>query len=116
MRSSGSPRAVQHDDRNRLALGAEAPADRESVFARHHDVEHEHVEALAREQLLERLGAFERTHGATLVGEVALQKMAQVGVVVGHEHPGQRVGHRRISRCCRRADRKRRGAAVKRDE
>ncbi len=67
----------QHDDRHRLARAAQAPADREAVFAGQHEVEHEQVRRVALQLLVEVARVGERLHLEALLGQIAHQQVAQ---------------------------------------
>ena len=71
--SISSDLAGEHDDRHRLALGAQPPADLEAVHARQHHVEHDEIEDLLVEAR-QRLGAVCRLHDLV---SVALEREGQ---------------------------------------
>ena len=78
----------EHEDGDGLACGAQAPAQRQAILARHHDVEHQHVEALARQQPGGAGRIAHRTHLQALLAQIALQQGAQFGLVVGDQDAG----------------------------
>ncbi len=86
----------QHDDRDRVLRPAQAPAHRQTVFARHHQVEHDQVEALAREQFVHGGGVLGDVNAEALLGQVAVEQVAQPQVVIDHEDSGFCGCHVRI--------------------
>jgi hypothetical protein len=94
----------EHDDGGRAARGAQAPADREPVLARQHQVEHQQVVALARELPVHRLRVGHRAHLELLLAEVAREQVAQALVVVDHEDAGLQLGHG-VTQCYRKRGR-----------
>jgi hypothetical protein len=48
----------QHDDRRAVVGGTQAAADRQAVFAGHHQVEHDQVDRLAQQHAVQRLAVF----------------------------------------------------------
>ncbi len=91
----------QHDHRHGVLRGAQAPADRESVLAREHEVEHDEVVANALQLAVHRRGVGGGVDAEALLGEVALEEVAQPQVVVDHQdllallHAGHRKARRR---------------------
>ena len=84
---------AEHDDRDPLALRAQAPADLEAVHLRQHHVEHDEVERLLGEAG-EGLAAVGRVHDLVAValqreGEQRLDRL----LVVDEEDAGRAVGH-----------------------
>ena len=78
-----------------VAGAAQPPADRQAVLAGQHQVEHHQVEALAREQLVHRVRVRHGAHDESLLGEVAVEQVAQPHVVVDDEDLGFRFSHGR---------------------
>ena len=83
----------EHDDRHRLALGAQAPADLEAVHPRQHHVEHDEIEDLLVEAR-ERLAAVGRLDHLVAVplqreGEKGLDRL----LVVDEQDSGGAVCH-----------------------
>ncbi len=84
----------QHDDRHFVAEPAQAPADRQAVFAGHHEIEHHQVEALAREPAVHVVAIGDRAHAVALLGEIAVQQFPQAGVVIDDDDAGLGIGHK----------------------
>ena len=82
MRSTSSPLAVSITIGRAVVAAAQPAQDRQAVFARHHQVEHQHVEALAQPDAVHRLGVFRDVDIEAVVAEVASQQVAQALVVV----------------------------------
>ena len=76
----------EHDDRQRLATPAQAPAGGQPVLARHHQVEHDEMrlEALEVGVELARVGQEQRVEAVP--AKVGRQQLAQLGVVVDEEN------------------------------
>ncbi len=75
----------QHDDRHRVAAAAQAPAYRQPVFPRQHEVEDHQVVAFAGELPVHVGGVGDRFHREALFVEVTVEQVAQAGVVVHDE-------------------------------
>src|SRR5262249_23379961 len=85
----------QHDDRRHVVGGAQTTADRQAVFARQHEVEHDQVDRLAGEDAVQRLGVFGQQGLEPFLGEVAAQEIPDARVVVDHDDAvGSSVGGR----------------------
>ena len=78
----------EHDDRRAVVAAAQAAADRQAVFAREHQVEHEQVETLAHPELVHCGRVFRDVDIETLLAEIAAQQIAQARVVVDDENLG----------------------------
>ncbi len=93
----------EHDDRDVVARRAQAPADREAVLAREHEIEHDEVVAHALQLAIHRRGVGGRIDAEALFGEIALEEVAQPQVVVDHQdllallHGSHRTARRRRS-------------------
>ncbi len=90
----------QHDDRQGFAAAAQALADGEPVLARQHQVEDHQVVALAREVAVHLRRVGHHPHRVALLVQVAVQQVAQAGVVVDDQYPGLGFGHVRIVPIC----------------
>ena len=81
-------------------------ADRQAVFAGQHQVEHDQVHGLAREQAVQRLCVLGQQHFEAFLREVAAQQVADAGIVVDdNDSIGARVGdsrHSELQTCNRR--------------
>lgn len=77
----------EHQDRQRLAFRAQAPAHAQAVLGLHHQVEHQQVVRFALEQAVEPLAVGDRAHLEAVAGQEALQHVAQLGFVVEHDDP-----------------------------
>ena len=72
----------QHDDGRAVVGGAQAAADRQAVFAGHHQVEHDQVDRVAQQDAVERLAVFGHDDLEAFLRQVAAQQVADAGVVV----------------------------------
>jgi hypothetical protein len=87
----------QHDDGDRVGRTAQAAADGEAVFARQHQVEHDQVVQLALQRAIHALGIRHGLDREPLVGEVALEQLAQAQVVIDDKNLGFGFVHGRQS-------------------
>ena len=74
----------QQQDRH-LALAAQLLGQRQAVLARHHDVEHHEVEGHALGARLGLGGIGGGGHEIAVLHQVAVQQLAQPGIVVDHQ-------------------------------
>jgi hypothetical protein len=65
--------------------GAQPAADRQAVFARQHQVQHDQVHRVACHHAVQRLGVLGQQHLEALLRQVAAQQVADAGVVVDDE-------------------------------
>jgi hypothetical protein len=72
----------QHDDRRAVVGRAQAAADREPIFAGHHEVEHDQVDRVAQQDAVQRLAILGHDDFESFLGEVAAQQVADARVVV----------------------------------
>jgi hypothetical protein len=75
----------EHDDRDLVSAGTKPPADGEPVFSGEHEVEDHEVVAHALQAALHCLGVGHGVDGESLLGQVALEQVAQAQVVVDYE-------------------------------
>ncbi len=103
MRSTSSTLAVSMMIGVRVLGRAQPAADRQAVFARQHQVEHDQVDGLAGEHAVQRLGVFGQQHVEAFLRQVAAQQVADACVVVdNHDAVGPRVrclGHCGLQIC-----------------
>src|SRR5574343_151077 len=64
----------EHDDGCAVVGGTQAAADREAVFAGHHQVQHDQIDRVAQQDAVERLAVFGQDDFQPLLGEVAAQQ------------------------------------------
>ena len=83
----------EHDDRGRILFRAQALQNGKSVFARHHEVENQHVEVLAHPEALHRLAVFAHKNREAVFTEIPAQKIAQPGVIVDDKNLGGAFNH-----------------------
>ncbi|MDV6321207.1 hypothetical protein RVY79_19640, partial [Chromohalobacter sp. HP20-39] len=76
-----------------IVRAAQATADRQAIFARHHEIEHEQVEPLAQPEFVHGRGVFRHQHGEALFPEIAAQQIAQAGIVGDEENLLTRILH-----------------------
>ena len=76
----------QHDDRNALARGAQATADRQAVLARQHEIEHDQMRRVALELPVDVARVGKRGHLEPLLGQVPRKQVPQPHVVVDDEY------------------------------
>ena len=87
MRSTSSTLAVSMMIGVTVVGGAQAAADRQAVFAGQHQVEHDQVDGLARQQAVQRLGVFGEQDLEAFLGQVAAQQVANAGIIVDDDDP-----------------------------
>ena len=87
----------EHDDGHGVLRAAQAPADRQAVFAGEHQVEHQQIDALARKLLVHARRVRDGVHREPLLGEIALQQVAQPQIVVDDQDSCLGIGHRPVS-------------------
>src|SRR4029077_3108097 len=78
----------QHDDRHFFSGSAQTAADRKPVFSRHHQIEHHQVVALAGEPAIHVARIRDRAHAKSLLGQIAVEKLAQPSVIVDNYDMG----------------------------
>jgi hypothetical protein len=61
---------------------AQAPADRQTVFAREHQIEDDQVHGLACQHAIERLRVLGQEHLESLLRQVAAQQVPDAGIIV----------------------------------
>ena len=93
MRSTSSPLAVSMMIGMFSPRAAQAPADRQAVLARQHEVEDHQVVALARELPVHLGRVGHGAHRVSLLGQIAVQQVAQPPVVVDDQNPGFLLCH-----------------------
>ncbi len=76
----------QHDDGCAVAVGAQAAADRQTVLARHHQIEHDQIDRIALQHPVERLAVFGQDDFEAFLHQVAAQQVADSDVVVQHQN------------------------------
>ena len=72
----------EHDDGRWVLRAAQASANRQTVFVRQHQVEHDQVDALAQQNTAQRPTIFGLQHGKALLAEVAAQQVSDARIVV----------------------------------
>ena len=87
----------QQDDRDAGRL-AQVPAEREAVLARHHDVEHHEVDRRRAQRPARGGRAFRHGHAHLVAFEVPRQRLANLAVVVDHQHMRGCVHGRELTR------------------
>jgi len=83
----------EHDDRQGFPAAAQAPAYRQAVLAGQHEIEDHQVVALARKLPVHLGGVVYHAHREALLGEIAVEQVAQPGVVVHDEDFRFQFGH-----------------------
>ena len=78
----------EHDDGYVVLLGTQLPAERQSVFTRQHQVQHQQIEILACHEAFHGHGIWNCLHGVTLLAQVTLEQIAQAKVVVDNQDSG----------------------------
>ena len=76
----------EHDHRDVVARRAQLAQRREPVDARHHQVEHDQIRALAFEPPLERARVVQHRHLDALPDQIVAQQIAQFDVVVDNKY------------------------------
>jgi hypothetical protein len=77
----------QHQDRNFIRLVCpQVAAEREAVVARHHEVKHDQIDAVAGEHLAHLSAIGHRGDPIAASGKVSVQEFAQLPVVVNDEN------------------------------
>ena len=81
----------QHDDRRFDPRSAQAPADRQAILARQHQVEHDQVDVAAHELSVERGSITDGRGDEALLLEIAHEQLAQSRIVIDDQDPGLTV-------------------------
>ena len=73
---------LKHDNRHFFTEPAQPPADRKTVFARQHEIEHHQVVVLAREPAVHVVAVRDGAHAESLVVQISVQQIAQACIVI----------------------------------
>ena len=82
MRSLDCVARREHQDRDRPALAAQAPADREAVLPRQQHVEHDRVVVGDRGLIARALAVPDHVHGVRLLAQALRDHPRRVGLVL----------------------------------
>ena len=91
----------QHDDRSRVALTSQASANAQTIFARHHEIEHDQVIMFPTPGFVHLLGVRHSLDFETLFAEIAGQQVAQTGVVIDDQDVLMFIVHGMKNNCLR---------------
>lgn len=94
-RTKGEDERGQHQDRN-TALRPQASADRETIFARHHHVEHHKIEPTRLQRRVHRHGIGGRGRAHAVSFEILHQRLADLAVIIDDQDM-RRVGRHHVS-------------------
>jgi len=75
----------EHDDGRLVVRGAQAAANAQPVFAREHQVQHDEVDRVAGQQAAHRASVLGHPDVKPFLGQVAVEQVADAGVVVDHQ-------------------------------
>ena len=95
----------QHDDGRTVIGGPQTAANRQTVFARHHQIEHDQVNRVAQHDSVQRLAVFGQYDLEAFLGQVTTQQVTNAGVVIKDENlvgaGGLSLGHGDLVICNR---------------
>ena len=86
----------QENDGHVRALGAQIPAHIEPRAVGQHDVEHDEIDLVRRQPLVQLVAACRKQHAETLALDIAGEKLADLRIVVGDENALRRVHQMRF--------------------